>query len=193
MGNQIIGSRIEERRKQLGMTLDDVARELGVAKSTIQRYEKGTIDKVKLPVIEAIARVISVNPAWICGKTDIMEPPKIRIKDKVREWKSNKSARLYMCIDSGLLDLLEKFSKEDGISLEEEIEKILYEDAEARCEDVAAEISYTTGIDPAAATIPDNLSTEAAEALYRSSSGYVPSADLSASNTIEGTSDVKGA
>lgn len=76
MGHQIIGYRIEQRRKQLGMTLDDIAQELGVAKSTIQRYEKGTIDRVKLPIIEAIARVLSVNPAWICGKTDNMEPEK---------------------------------------------------------------------------------------------------------------------
>lgn len=72
--NKIIGERIEQRRKQLGLTLEDIAQEIGVAKSTVQRYEKGTIDRIKLPVIEAIARVIAVNPAWICGKTDTMEP-----------------------------------------------------------------------------------------------------------------------
>lgn len=74
MENKMIGRRIENRRKELGFTLDDIAQEIGVAKSTIQRYEKGTIEKIKLPVIEAIARVISVNLAWLCGKSDIMEP-----------------------------------------------------------------------------------------------------------------------
>lgn len=73
MGNMIIGNRIEQRRKQLGLTLDDIAQEIGLAKSTIQRYEKGTIETIKLPIIEAIARVLSVNPAWICGKTDDMK------------------------------------------------------------------------------------------------------------------------
>lgn len=73
MGNKEIGGRIAQRRKDLGLTLDDVAQEIGVAKSTIQRYEKGTIEKIKLPVIEAIARVLSVNPAWICFKSDDME------------------------------------------------------------------------------------------------------------------------
>lgn len=63
MGNEVLGKRIEQRRKELGLTLDDIAQEIGVAKSTIQRYEKGTIGKIKLPVIEAIARVISVNPS----------------------------------------------------------------------------------------------------------------------------------
>lgn len=72
MQNQIIGERISTRRKELGLTLDDIAQEIGVAKSTVQRYEKGSIDKVKLPVIEAIARVLSVDPAWLCGKTDKM-------------------------------------------------------------------------------------------------------------------------
>lgn len=73
MGNKEIGLRIEQRRKSLGLTLDDVAQEIGVAKSTVQRYEKGTIEKIKLPVLEAIARVLSVNPAWLCYKSDDME------------------------------------------------------------------------------------------------------------------------
>lgn len=72
MGNPELGKRIEMRRKQLNLTLDDIASEIGVAKSTIQRYEKGVIDKIKLPVVEAIARVLDVDPAWICCKTDEM-------------------------------------------------------------------------------------------------------------------------
>lgn len=73
MQNQMIGERIGLRRKQLGLTLDDIAQEIGVAKSTVQRYEKGTIEKIKLPVLEAIARVLSVDPAWLCCKTDKMQ------------------------------------------------------------------------------------------------------------------------
>lgn len=74
MGNKVVGKRIELRRKQLGLTLDDIAQEIGVAKSTVQRYERGTIETIKLPVIEALANIMSVNPAWLCGKTDNMEP-----------------------------------------------------------------------------------------------------------------------
>ena len=72
MGNLELGKRIEMRRTQLNLTLDDIASEIGVAKSTVQRYEKGSIEKIKLPVIEAIARVLDVNPAWLCGKTETM-------------------------------------------------------------------------------------------------------------------------
>ena len=74
MGNIELGKRLEFRRKQLELTLDDIAAEIGVAKSTVQRYEKGTIEKIKLPVIEAIARVLDVSPAWLCCKTDDMQP-----------------------------------------------------------------------------------------------------------------------
>lgn len=74
MTNEEIGLRISYRRNQLGLTMDDVAKKIGVAKSTIQRYEKGTIEKIKLPVIESIASALSVNPDWIIGNTDDPAP-----------------------------------------------------------------------------------------------------------------------
>ena len=70
MGNSIVATRMQRRREELGLTLDDIALEIGVARSTIQRYEKGTIEKLKLPVIEAIANVLQVDPAWLVGKSD---------------------------------------------------------------------------------------------------------------------------
>ena len=70
--NKEIGVRIESRRKALGYTLDFVAEQVGVAKSTILRYEQGTIQKIKTPVIASIAKVLRVAPEWICCKTDDM-------------------------------------------------------------------------------------------------------------------------
>lgn len=72
--NIIIGNRIKQRRLSLGLTLGEVASKIGVAISTIQRYEAGTISKIKLPVIQAIAGALSVNPAWLIGKSEDMEP-----------------------------------------------------------------------------------------------------------------------
>lgn len=77
MTNIEIGNRIAERRSQLGLTMDDVAQKIGVAKSTIQRYEKGQIQKIKLPVIESIAAALSVNPDWIIGNTDDPKPKSV--------------------------------------------------------------------------------------------------------------------
>lgn len=72
--NYEIGQRIKARRQELDLTLDEVAHQIGLAKSTIQRYENGKIEKLKLPVVEAIANALNVNPAWICCKTDDPAP-----------------------------------------------------------------------------------------------------------------------
>ena len=74
MDNYEIGRRIKRRRNSMGLTLGDMASEIGVAPSTIQRYERGEIGKVKLPILEAIARVLQVNPVWLIGMSDDMAP-----------------------------------------------------------------------------------------------------------------------
>lgn len=84
MDNNEIGRRIKQRRLDLEMTQGDIANEIGVAISTIQRYEAGTIDKVKLPVIEAIARVLRVNPDWLIGKSEYPSPDNILPMPKMR-------------------------------------------------------------------------------------------------------------
>lgn len=60
-----IGERIKEARKDLGYTQEQLGSAIGVNKSTIQRYETGQIEKIKLPVIESIAKALCVNPDWI--------------------------------------------------------------------------------------------------------------------------------
>ena len=66
-----IGKRIKERRNELNMTLEQLATILGFNKSTMQRYESGKISKIKLPVIQAIATALKVNPEWLVLKTDV--------------------------------------------------------------------------------------------------------------------------
>lgn len=66
-----IGERIYARRKEVGMSQVDIAEHLSLNKSTIARYEKGTVKKIKLPVIQAIAQMLDVNPDWLVLKTDI--------------------------------------------------------------------------------------------------------------------------
>ncbi len=92
MSNIEIGIRISTRRKQLGLTMDDVAQRIGVAKSTVQRYETGQIQKIKLPVIESIASALSVNPDWIIGNTDDPAPknthnPPFLPLPRMKQWK----------------------------------------------------------------------------------------------------------
>lgn len=79
MTNIEIGNRIKYVRNLRNVTLDTIAQKVGVAKSTVQRYESGKIESIKLPVIESIANALNVNPAWIVGKSDLMELPSQKI------------------------------------------------------------------------------------------------------------------
>ena len=63
-----IGRRIKKARTIRNYTLDYIASEIGVAKSTIQRYENGLIVNPKLPVLQSIADTLRVNPAWLSGQ-----------------------------------------------------------------------------------------------------------------------------
>ena len=65
-----IGSRAKARRKELGLTMDYLAEKLDVNKSTIMRYEKGTIDNTKRLVIEGLANALHVTPEYLRGETD---------------------------------------------------------------------------------------------------------------------------
>ncbi|WP_051201297.1 helix-turn-helix domain-containing protein [Acidaminococcus intestini] len=70
MINEEIGKRITEARENIGITRKELAEKVGVAASTITRYEKGNIENIKLPVIEAISRALRVNPMWVIGKSE---------------------------------------------------------------------------------------------------------------------------
>jgi len=65
-----IGSRAKARRKELGLTMDYLAEKLDVNKSTIMRYEKGSIDNTKRLVIEGLANALHVTPEYLKGETD---------------------------------------------------------------------------------------------------------------------------
>ena len=68
--NEEIGKRITEARENIGITRKELAEKVGVAASTITRYEKGNIENIKLPVIEAVSRALRVNPMWVIGKSE---------------------------------------------------------------------------------------------------------------------------
>lgn len=66
-----IGEKIAERRKDLDLTLEEVGERVGVAKSTIQRYEAGKIASPKQAVLESIARALSMDIMELTGKRSV--------------------------------------------------------------------------------------------------------------------------
>ena len=78
---RLIGGRIKEIRKEKDMTLEDVAKKIGVAKSTIQRYEAGLISSPKQPVLAAMAKAFNISEEWLCGMSNEKEEQMIASND----------------------------------------------------------------------------------------------------------------
>lgn len=90
MNTDLMGLRIKQKRTEKNITQDDLAKNLGLNKSTIQRYETGKIKAVKLPVIEAMARMLHVNPAWLIGKSEEETPSySVHLDSKSQELLNN--------------------------------------------------------------------------------------------------------
>ena len=63
--------RMKERRESLGITLREIAEEIGVKEATVQRYESGTgIKSVPYDNIVAISKVLKCSPAYLMGWID---------------------------------------------------------------------------------------------------------------------------
>lgn len=62
-----IGQRMKERRKELKMSADELAKRLGKDRSTIYRYEKGDIENLPLDILEPIAKALETTPQYLMG------------------------------------------------------------------------------------------------------------------------------
>lgn len=57
-----IGEFILNRRKELGLTLEEVGNAVGVSKSTVKKWENGYISNMRRDKIENLARVLQISP-----------------------------------------------------------------------------------------------------------------------------------
>jgi len=83
---KLIGSRARQRRLELGLKQPAVAEKMGVATSTIVRYEAGTIDNTKKLVLDGLSKALHVSEEWLRGETedrmsDIKDRKELQIRD----------------------------------------------------------------------------------------------------------------
>lgn len=65
-----IGDRINKKRLEKGMTLEELGRKAGVSKVTIHKYESKVITNIPSDRIEAMAKALEVSPAYLMGWND---------------------------------------------------------------------------------------------------------------------------
>lgn len=64
-----IGEIIKNRRKELGMSAEDVAEIIGASPATIYRYESNYITKMGIDKLTPIAKALRVSEAYLMGWT----------------------------------------------------------------------------------------------------------------------------
>ena len=62
-----IAERIKQRRKELGLSADELAAAIGKDRSTIYRYENGDIESAPVDVIVSLAHALKVSPPHLLG------------------------------------------------------------------------------------------------------------------------------
>lgn len=85
-----LSSILKPRRKELGLTLAQIADEMGVAEATVQRWESGNIKTIRHEKIGKLADILKVSPASLMGWENVSSvnlPDNIHPLPRMKEWK----------------------------------------------------------------------------------------------------------
>ena len=82
-----VGEKIHYLRTKHNMTMDDLARELGVQRSAVNKYEKGIVVNLKRSTISSLCRVFGVSSSYFLDDNSPEEEddPQIRIVSGMME------------------------------------------------------------------------------------------------------------
>ncbi len=99
---------ISKRRNKLGLTLAEVAAQMGVSEATVQRWEHGTIKNLRHDRIGRLAEVLMVSPAVLMGWEELPDKDSdlLTLGQYIRRYR----------IKNGLS--VDQFSEASGISSE---------------------------------------------------------------------------
>lgn len=101
------GKLIKERRQALGLTLEQVGDACGVGKSTVRKWETGTIKNTGRSKIALLAKVLRLNPAdLVLASVEAPDPVKTPDEDRLEALHQNPRLGL-------LFDRARKMSDED--------------------------------------------------------------------------------
>lgn len=112
---------LSDRRKELGLTMKQVAQGVGVSEATVSRWESGQIANMKRDKINIYAKVLQVKPTFIMtGETDEPQSEKALVLNKKdeRDIKKKMDEMLEMFDSSDALMF-------DGEPLDEETRQLL--------------------------------------------------------------------
>lgn len=62
-----IGNRIKQRRLELNLSVDELAKKLNKNRATVYRYESNEIENFPTTVLEPLAKALETTPAYLMG------------------------------------------------------------------------------------------------------------------------------
>jgi len=62
-----IGERIKVRRKELGLSADELGEILGKNRATVYRYESNEIENMSIAIIAPLAKALKCSPSYLMG------------------------------------------------------------------------------------------------------------------------------
>lgn len=68
-----VGKRIKERRNEIGISMPELGRRVGVNKSTIQRYETDGVNPNRSMIINGLADALQTTSEWLTGQSEEKE------------------------------------------------------------------------------------------------------------------------
>ena len=103
----MLGDRIRKRRKELGMTQEELAKKVGYkSQTTIGHIEDGT-NNVTLPKVEILAKALQTTPGFLMG------------------WDQEEEERQYI---EKIIGMIKRLDAEDRGRVEERISILLEQD-----------------------------------------------------------------
>ena len=72
---ETVGERIKQRRKQIGMSAEQLAEIIGKSAATVYRYENGSIESVDSQALQPIADALGVTPGYLMGWGESVADP----------------------------------------------------------------------------------------------------------------------
>lgn len=74
---------IQRRRKELGLTLEQVGEAMGVDKSTVRKWEKGIVANMRRDKIAKLAEVLQIEPMALVA------PEESEAEARLRDWRTS--------------------------------------------------------------------------------------------------------
>lgn len=104
-----VNEMIEHRRKELGLTMEEVANKVGVSKSTVKKWESGYIKNMRRDKMALLAEALQISPMDLLDDTSddsqgyYSDPDVVALAEELR---TNPNRRI-------LFDATKDLSKDD--------------------------------------------------------------------------------